>query len=498
MAGFGLILVVAAALGLTAIAPRYQVFMGDRRVAAGRDLAALGAALQADAAQAVTRKVTLTARGTEWTFTLADLGMAGRTAPWTQLLRDAERRLPWWQRLVWSRPVIRLDGAGADWDTARLTVALAPVRAAVEHDGTDATFAIQGTEPVITPEVAGTAIDVEALLAGLRDLGDHTSLEVPTRPKPPAVTAAALAAMRIKRLVAEWTTEYDPSIPRAENVERAARAFDGKLIKPGEILSYNATVGPVDAASGWRQAFVIVDGQLVPGVGGGVCQTATTLYGAALRAGLEIAERHQHQLAVAYIAPSQDAAIAQGYEDLKIRNSTEGYIYIQTEAGGGKVTFRLYGDVPENQRVQIESRVLGALPFATRTVTDPSLGPGRQETQVAGHAGLSSEAYRLIYLGDTLVKRELLSRDSYLPTAAVVAVGPAPKPAPQPDPPPNPQPYPQPNPQPDPQPNPQPDPQPNPQPDPQPAPQPDPQPAPQPDPQPAPQPAPPPPADGGA
>jgi vancomycin resistance protein YoaR len=441
MAGFVLVL-VAVAIGLTAVPPRYQVWLGAQPAGSGRNLSALGVTLQEGARRESSRAVTLTGGGQSWSILLRDLGLTSSPEQLPQMLQEAQSRLSWWQRLPWSQPALRVE-AGATWDTARFDAALAPVRAALETPGWDATFAIVNRQPVITPSVDGTMVDAQALLQTLENLGDRTTVDVPLRARPPAVTTAAVEGMGIRRVVSEWTTQYDPTIPRAENVERAARAFNGKLLKPGEMLSYNATVGPVDEANGWREAFVIVSGELVPGVGGGVCQVATTFYGAALRAGLEILERHQHQLAVSYIDPSQDAAIAQGFEDFKIRNTTLGYLYIETESGGGRVTFRLYGDVPGGQSVQIESRVLGSRPFGTKTVVDSALAPGQHVTKVAGHEGLSSEAYRLFYMNGQVVKRELLSRDNYLPTTAVVATGPAPKPAAQPpSPPPAPEPGP--------------------------------------------------------
>jgi vancomycin resistance protein YoaR len=299
---------------------------------------------------------------------------------------------------------------------------VAPIRQAAERKPVPATFRIKDRQPVITPEVNGITIVTRKVLAAL----EHAdSIEVPLTEVPPEVTTASIKEMGIRKVIAEWSTQYDPSIPRGENVERAARAFNGLVIKPGELLSYNGVVGPVDAENGWKEAWVFENGQVVTGVGGGVCQVATTFYGAALRAGLEIMERHPHQLAVSYIEPSQDAAIAPGYEDLKIRNTTAGYIYVETESGGGRVTFRLYGDAPDGQEIKIESKVLGSRPFTTRYQADSSLKPGQQVVSVAGHAGLVSEAYRAVYQDGKLVKRDLLSRDSYLPTNAVILTGPS-------------------------------------------------------------------------
>ncbi|HYG57119.1 MAG TPA: VanW family protein, partial [Symbiobacteriaceae bacterium] len=426
------VVVLVLSVGLVAVAaiePAFEVRLGQRAVGEGRSLAELTEALEAEADRQMAREVTLAYQGQTWTYRLGELGRMADAHQLQQSLAEAAASLPWWQRLAWSRPVLALEEA-AGWDTARLEAALQPIREAIEQQPVPASLAIIKREPVITPEVDGVVLETSAVLEALKTLGDQSTLELPVTQQAPSVTRATLEAMRIKGLVAEWTTWYDPTIPRAENVERAARAFDGLIVKPGEVLSYNGTVGPVDAANGWKEAFVIVNGELVPGVGGGVCQVATTFYGAALRANLDIMERHQHQLAVSYIDPSQDAAIAQGWEDLKIRNTALGHLYIETEAGDGRVTFRLYGEVPEGQEVKIESRVLGSQPFATKKVVDAKLAPGQQVVKTHGNSGLRSEAYRLVYKSGKLVKREHLGTDSYLPTAQVVLVGPEPAPQP--------------------------------------------------------------------
>jgi len=408
---------------LFAVPPVYQVYVGDRHVAGSRHLAELVALVEADVARDLSRTVALTAGENQWYYSLASLGLTPAVDA-AAALTEAAQLVPWWQRNGWSRPALHVSGL-TTWDAAVLESAIGPVRLALQTEPSPARFAVTNREPVITPEVNGVLVETQAVLVALQGLGQSDWLEVPLSPKPPAVTRATLESMRIRKLVSQWTTQYDPTIPRAENVERAARAFNGLVIKPGEILSYNATVGPVDAANGWKEAYIIVSGELVPGVGGGVCQVATTFYGAALRANLEILERHPHQLAVTYIEPSQDAAIAQGWEDLKIRNTSPGYIYIETEAGEGRVTFRVYGDAPDGQEVRIESQILGSRPFTSRRIVDPALAPGQQVVKLAGHPGPVSEAYRLVYQDGELVKKELLSRDNYLPTTQVILTGPA-------------------------------------------------------------------------
>lgn len=415
------LLALMAALGLAArwrAEPRYSLWVNGEKAAGAIDAGGLQEALARWAEQALARQVTLVHEGQRWSYRLEDLGQRFPLEMGREQLGRALGERAWWQGAV----EVRVE-LPAGWDASRLQAALEPVVKALQHPPAPASFAISGDRVAVVPALDGQAVDIEALRKKLEALGSADWIDLPLMAVEPEETTATLERMAIRRLVAEWSTDYDPSIPRAENVERAAQALDGLILKPGEILSYNGTVGPVDESTGWREAYVIVDGELVQGIGGGVCQVATTFYGAALRANLEILERHPHQLAVSYIPPSEDAAVAPGYQDLKVRNTTPGHLLIKTEAEGGRVTFRLYGDLPPGQEIRIESKVTGSVDFPTLEVRDPDLPPGQRQQVRTGVPGLTSEAYRLRFIDGVLVRRELLSRDRYLPIAAVIRTG---------------------------------------------------------------------------
>jgi len=107
---------------------------------------------------------------------------------------------------------------------------------------------------------------------------------------------------------------------RTHNLEKAARAIDGVVLRPGETFSFNQLVGPRTEETGYREAKVIAHYGYADGIGGGICQVASTLYGAALFAGLEELERNQHRFRVAYTRMGLDATVDYGKKDLKLRN----------------------------------------------------------------------------------------------------------------------------------------------------------------------------------
>ncbi|HHW62028.1 MAG TPA: hypothetical protein GX404_09000 [Syntrophomonadaceae bacterium] len=108
---------------------------------------------------------------------------------------------------------------------------------------------------------------------------------------------------------------------RTKNIELSLKAIDGTVLPPGHVFSFNRVVGQRTAAKGYQYAPIFAGQQVVPGIGGGICQTSSTLYNAALIASLPILERHPHSMPVNYVPPGRDASISWGSADLKFKNN---------------------------------------------------------------------------------------------------------------------------------------------------------------------------------
>lgn len=191
-----------------------------------------------------------------------------------------------------------------------------------------------------------------------------------------------------KYVIGEYSTRYNPGVRgRTTNLQKSAENVNGTIVPNGAVFSANKAIGERNAKNGWKMAKMFVNGDVVDGIGSGICQCATTIYNAALLAGLPIVERHQHQFRVYYAPASRDATLYWGAKDFKFRNNTGGPIYVQALLRNRHYVVRLYGTSPMTKTVKVESKVLS-----------------RQ------NGGERSEAFRTID-----GKRELLSRDSYLP-----------------------------------------------------------------------------------
>lgn len=118
-----------------------------------------------------------------------------------------------------------------------------------------------------------------------------------------------------------YTSIATSSAPRNQNILLSCNQLNGVIINPGEICSFNQTVGRRTPQAGYQYAPVIVGKRLVPGIGGGVCQTSSTLYNSLLESQLQIVERHPHTLRIGYLPVNRDATVSWGGADLKFRNN---------------------------------------------------------------------------------------------------------------------------------------------------------------------------------
>ena len=218
--------------------------------------------------------------------------------------------------------------------------------------------------------------------------------------------ALPLAGKReIDRPIAAYSTLLDGRIDnQRHNAVLCMQEIDGVVIEPGETFSFNDTVGGWTRDKGNRRAPVSFGGILIDSWGGGVCQTSTTLYNAALLAGLEIVERHRHRYAPTYVQPGRDAAVAYPNIDLKFRNPYDFKVTIASRLTSAGVVIEILAPQDLQGSVQIQQRVL--------RVVQPQefvLGSGRYgRVRNPGHAGYEVETYRVI---DGV--KELISVDSY-------------------------------------------------------------------------------------
>ncbi|MGP0587810.1 VanW family protein [Paenibacillus timonensis] len=246
---------------------------------------------------------------------------------------------------------------------------------------------------------------------------------VPLKTLQPKVTLDLLKKEGIRRKIVQFSTSLRTSgVGRVHNVDSAARSIDGTVLAPDEIFDYGEAIEYAEKTFGFQEAPVIFGGRLVPGVGGGICQVSSTLYNAAVRAGLSIVERRNHSLPVSYLPKGQDATFAKGYINFRFKNTSGHHLLIRATVENSQLTVKLFGDIPGNISYSLESRTTEIIPPPNKYVANTSLPAGSRQVLVHGKQGYVVETYRIKMVNGRAVDRTLLSKDTYPAQPTVIAV----------------------------------------------------------------------------
>ena len=229
-----------------------------------------------------------------------------------------------------------------------------------------------------------------------------------------------------------YTTYSASSKERKHNIALACKSLNNTLVESFGEFSFNRCVGERTEKRGYQKAKIIVSGEFVDGVGGGVCQVSTTLYNALILAGLDILECHPHSLPVSYVEPSFDAMVNSGYADLKFINNTHNPIIIKAFANGDRLLIEIWGQKMKEKYIR-KSVVIKTLPALEEQVifdTDgnyPDVFKGEYKWVRYGKEGLMSEGY-LIKVLDKKTEKKKIRSDRYSPTRGLIVYGTAEKP----------------------------------------------------------------------
>jgi vancomycin resistance protein YoaR len=289
----------------------------------------------------------------------------------------------------------------------------------------DATARVVNGRVEVVPEQVGFKLDPAAAVAELRGRlaqGLPASVVLPGAAKAPRVTADQLR--EVDTVLADFSTSFaGSSRNRIHNVTLAAKALDGHVVFPGETFSYDRVVGPRTREHGFRIAPVIINGELVPGEGGGACQVSSTLYNTVLLANLAIVARSHHSEPVHYVPPGRDATVAWGAIDFKFRNPTAYPVVLHTAIEGRNLRMQALGHGPA-PKVQLIRQVGGRIGASTTVRTDPALRAGARVVDRKPRAGWRVTLVRVVGEGSAATQ-QVISRDVYRAQAGIVRVGPA-------------------------------------------------------------------------
>lgn len=294
----------------------------------------------------------------------------------------------------------------------------------IEVEAKDAEFHFNNGNIHITAEVVGKSVNKKELIEMIEDSILTTDvINIPVESTIPKISKDLLS--RINGIIGEYSTSFlGSSQNRIENIKLSARAINGKILLPGESMSFNETTGPIRKEFGYKDATVIISGQYTSGVGGGVCQTSTTLYNALILAGVTILERSPHSIPPRYVDLGHDAAVAENLLDLKFRNDFHYPIYISTEVKNNRIYIYIYGDTSDRDyTVKVESEVLDIIKAKEEHIVDENLKAGEKVLVQEGRDGYRVKTYRYIIKDGMIVDKETISHDYYRERSYIYKIG---------------------------------------------------------------------------
>lgn len=274
-------------------------------------------------------------------------------------------------------------------------------------------------------EVTSFEFDIDSLAkqAAATAAQGEERMELPMRQTNARISRKAVDS--ITEVMASFTTKFNAGqVSRSSNIRVAAGRLDGVVLMPGDVLSYNETVGKRTASRGFKPAGVYANGRHEVDYGGGICQVSTTLFNAALLANLKIVSRQNHSMPVPYVPVGRDATVDYGSIDLKIQNPFDHPVAIASEVKGGTVTFWVLGRKAPDLSVSIVVDGYSSWGNQVRYVDDPSLEPGATVVVEPGSIGRRCTTWRIIRRNGEVVAREKIGESIYRAWPRIVRRGP--------------------------------------------------------------------------
>lgn len=303
----------------------------------------------------------------------------------------------------------------------------------INKEPADAGFVMKNGNVSVVPHVVGRKIDratLESFAAGL-EASENTEKVLPVEFIKPKITTEDAYAKLFKDELAYMSTHFSTSTVndknRGENIKLAVSKINGKILVPGEVFSFNDTVGPRTAEGGYQTAHTYTAGKVVDGIGGGICQVSSTLYNAVLKADLNVVDRRNHMFTVGYVPYGQDATVSYGTTDFKFSNSTPWPMKIVAGVTDkNNVYFSFMGtkdDSAGNKSIIITNQTIKKTPFTTVYINDPTQPEGKETVKQNGMDGYVIDTFKTVKIDGKVVSQTKLYTSKYQPLAQEVLRG---------------------------------------------------------------------------
>ncbi len=303
----------------------------------------------------------------------------------------------------------------------RMAKAVEPMLKPWRARAVNARFVVDGRQVRIRPSRPGLAVDgrwvADSVAAAAAAPTHRASLRL--KQIRADLTTREAERLGIRERISTFTTDMGTSSSnRIHNVQLMAQYIDGTVIKPGDTFSFNDRVGPRTVERGFREGQMIIGSLLLPSIGGGVCQTATTLFNNAFELGLPIVERHNHSFYISHYPMGRDATVSWGGPDFVFKNDLKTGILITTSYTSSTLTFSFFGTDPGRRIVATTGERSNWRSPQTTYALDPYAPRGSVRTV----AGSNQSGFDVTVTRKVFEDGKLLRQDAT--TSNYIAVGP--------------------------------------------------------------------------
>lgn len=277
----------------------------------------------------------------------------------------------------------------------------------------------------VEKEIIGVKVAEADVQAGL-DAGkdDKGSYQVKVTLEQPDVDYFDLAAELFNDTLASCTTQFNSGLKgRTTNVKLAAQKINGVILNPGEVFSFNDTVGKRTAEAGFENATIYTSNGMEDGLGGGICQVSSTLYNATLYADLETVERRNHKYKVTYVKLGTDATVAWGSIDFRFKNSRNYPVKIEATVSGNSLTVAIKGTKEDDRQVTITTNAYNTVAAGEQITYDSTMTEGKRVVTSKGMTGVTVDTFKKVTKNGEVISNEKISTSVYKPYPAQVKVG---------------------------------------------------------------------------
>jgi vancomycin resistance protein YoaR len=311
------------------------------------------------------------------------------------------------------------------YDEDKLNKYINSIQEDIKKEPINATIKLENYDLIYEKEQRGVKLDTNEfkniIINKIKNIDCYNEAKVPTIDIKPKYIYDDLS--KINTVLGTYETYFNPKkYNRVNNIKVGVNATNNIVLNPSEEFSFNSYVEVKEVQDKFKNAPVIINGELKEGLGGGICQVSSTLYNAALYAGLEITNVKNHSIPSPYVSKGRDATISTGGIDLKFKNSFRKPIFINQQVYEDRIVSTIYGDEEYKKDIEIVTELVKSVPHEVKVKSSDKLYEGEKNISQKGRNGYKVNTFR-IYKGNGEVIKELIRENYYPPIDKIIIYG---------------------------------------------------------------------------